>query len=47
MPLVIGIVWTVSYARLFIGQLNLISAFIFAILLGLDRLRGPRREPGR
>ncbi|MGM0575907.1 MAG: efflux RND transporter permease subunit [Myxococcota bacterium] len=35
LPLAVGIAWTLLFARLAIGYLNLITAFIFAILLGL------------
>ena len=34
-PLVAGLAWTTAFARAAVGQLNLISAFIFAILIGL------------
>lgn len=34
-PLGIGIAWTVGFARLSIGYVNLITAFIFGILFGL------------
>jgi predicted RND superfamily exporter protein len=35
LPLLAGLAWTASFARLAVGELNLISAFIFAILIGL------------
>jgi predicted RND superfamily exporter protein len=35
LPLIIGLAFTVGFARLSIGYLNLITAFIFAILVGL------------
>ena len=35
LPLVCGLAWTAAFAHLAVGELNLISAFIFAILLGL------------
>ncbi len=35
LPLLIGLAFTVGFARLSIGYLNLITAFIFAILVGL------------
>ncbi len=35
LPLLCGIAWTLAFARLAIGYLNVITAFIFAILLGL------------
>jgi uncharacterized protein len=34
-PLLAGLAWTACFARLAVGELNLISAFIFAILIGL------------
>jgi predicted RND superfamily exporter protein len=34
-PLVAGLAWTMAFARLTIGHLNLITAFIIAILTGL------------
>ena len=34
-PLAIGIAWTVGFARASIGQLNMITALIFTILVGL------------
>ena len=35
LPLIVGLVWTLFAARLFVGYLNIITAFIFAILVGL------------
>ena len=35
LPLGVGIAWTVAFARLSIGYVNLITAFIFGILFGL------------
>ncbi|MEC9072898.1 MAG: MMPL family transporter, partial [Myxococcota bacterium] len=34
-PLVVGLAWTLALARMAVGSLNLITAFIFAILVGL------------
>lgn len=34
-PLLVGLAWTLAFARLTVGYLNLITAFIFAILVGL------------
>ncbi len=34
-PLAIGIAWTVGFARASVGQLNMITALIFTILVGL------------
>jgi len=34
-PMVVGLGWTLFAARLFVGYLNIITAFIFAILVGL------------
>ncbi|MFN3198343.1 MAG: efflux RND transporter permease subunit [Bradymonadia bacterium] len=34
-PLLVGLAWTMAFARLTVGYLNLITAFIFAILVGL------------
>lgn len=35
LPLIIGIVWTIGLSKLFIGRLNMITAFSAAMLLGL------------
>ena len=35
LPLVMGTVWTMGLTALFVGSINLITAFIFAVLLGL------------
>ncbi len=35
LPLVLGTVWTVGLTALTVGSMNLITAFIFAVLLGL------------
>lgn len=35
LPLLAGVAWTVCFARVAIGNLNLITAFIFSILIGL------------
>ncbi len=34
-PTVFGILWTLGFAQLSIGHLNIVSSFIFAILMGL------------
>jgi predicted RND superfamily exporter protein len=34
-PMAVGLGWTLFMARLFVGYLNIITAFIFAILVGL------------
>ncbi|MCA9544619.1 MAG: MMPL family transporter, partial [Myxococcales bacterium] len=34
-PLIVGIAWTVGFVSVTVGYLNLITAFIFAVLLGL------------
>lgn len=35
LPLLMGTVWTMGLTALFVGYMNLITAFIFAVLLGL------------
>jgi hypothetical protein len=35
LPLVMGIAWTIGFVAITVGYLNLITAFIFAVLLGL------------
>ena len=34
-PLLMGTIWTMGMMALFVGYMNLITAFIFAVLLGL------------
>ena len=34
-PLILGTAWTVGFATAFVGYVNIITAFIFAVLLGL------------
>ncbi|MCO4760201.1 MAG: MMPL family transporter [Myxococcales bacterium] len=34
-PLIVGVAWTMAFARLSVGSLNMVTAFVFAILFGL------------